>query len=241
MTQSNVESTSRTQEFQSLNTSILVKTVWLSINLITNILICLTVFVCIVYACSSTTIDAYHLHIILCVLGYQFFMCQGIMVLSKYNSWSLFLKRIDRRRIHFILQTIAVVLVTVGSCLIIREKNEHFNTIHGSVGLCALITSLTSLANGILVTYANRLSRLNVFWIKFIHYVTGVCSIFLSAFSLCAAFRIEHFSMWTGNIGVDSILIFITCLFTVFVSINFWIFTGNIICKLCWSVLHPNL
>lgn len=51
------------------NESSLIKTVRLTINFITNTLMCLTVFMSLLYACGSEKITAFQLHIILCVLG----------------------------------------------------------------------------------------------------------------------------------------------------------------------------
>lgn len=60
-------------EFNKNENSKIVNNVWfksarLMINLLTNILIFLTVFVCLLYSCSST-VTLFDLHIILCVLG----------------------------------------------------------------------------------------------------------------------------------------------------------------------------
>ncbi|KAI5635120.1 eukaryotic cytochrome b561 domain-containing protein [Phthorimaea operculella] len=118
-------------EAHSDEDSAFVKTVRLTLNLTTHILIILTVFVCLLYAWTSPELNAFQLHIVLCVIGYQFFMSQGTLVISKYNCWSMFLPRRYRRHLHWILQIIGVMLVTAGSCVMMKAKTDNFNTCHG--------------------------------------------------------------------------------------------------------------
>ncbi|KAJ8717890.1 hypothetical protein PYW07_005820 [Mythimna separata] len=205
----------------------------MTVNVLTHVLIFLTVLICILFSCNST-VGLYELHIILCVLGYQFFMCQGTLIMSQYNSWSMYISRRYKKHIHWSMQVLAAILVTIGTAFIIQMKSVHFTSIHGKLGLAALVCCLASLLNGLLAMYPRKLSScISVFWIRFFHYVTGIASLFLATGSLCAAFEYRSFKVWTGNedVFVPTITAF-TWIFTILVTLDFWIMTGNRIRKL---------
>ncbi|KAJ2948500.1 hypothetical protein O0L34_g7750 [Tuta absoluta] len=203
--------------------SAFVKTVRLTLNLTTHILIVLIVFVCLLYAWTGPKLNDFQLHIVLCVLGYQFFMSQGTLVASKYNCWSMFLPRRYRRHLHWFLQVIGVTLVTAGSCVMIKAKSDNFNTCHGVLGLCALMTALLGFINGLLVINAcNWRSYLNVYWLKFIHYAAGVGTMLLSAASLCLGFGQDAFTNWSGREDAAALVVF-TIMFTFLVAVEFWL------------------
>ncbi|PZC83846.1 hypothetical protein B5X24_HaOG207003 [Helicoverpa armigera] len=198
----------------------------LALNLVINILICLTVFVCLLYACSGE-FAMFELHIILSVLGYQFVMCQATLVVSRYNSWSMLIKRRYRKHIHWVMQVIAAAMVLAGTVLIALQKSTHFDTTHGQLALAALLCCFLSLLNGILTIFAARISEsINMLWVRLFHYFTGIFTLFLAAGSLCEAFKYDFFRTWTSNEVFVPILIYITWIFTALVSLDFWIWCG---------------
>ncbi|CAH2042390.1 unnamed protein product, partial [Iphiclides podalirius] len=138
------------------------------------------------FSCRTTTLNVFHLHIILCVLGYQFFMCQGILVLSKYN-WSMLIRRRHRRHVHWVFQLLALILVVTGSVIMIKETQNHFDTAHSILAICALVLYLTSILNGLLMLKANKLSTfVDMICVRYTHYVTSISTLF------CAT-AITHF------------------------------------------------
>ncbi|XP_049876751.1 uncharacterized protein LOC126374274 [Pectinophora gossypiella] len=211
--------------------SVLIRTTRVSLNLITHVLIVMTVFICLLFAWtwSTRTLNIFEWHIILCVLGYQFFMNQGILVLSKYNSWSMYLPRLYKRHLHWILQLVGIILATVGSTIMSVDVHVNFTTAHGISGVCALIVSLIGLFNGIIAWYAQKTSYINAYWIKMVHIVTGIGAIFLSAASLCWGINIYAFKMWSSEGDVIALIIF-TLIFSVLVAIDFWILICRKIC-----------
>ncbi|CAH0695873.1 unnamed protein product [Spodoptera exigua] len=204
------------------------KSMRLTINVLNHVLIFLIVFICLWFACSSG-INLFNLHIILCVLGYQFFMCHATLIISEYNTWTMFIARRYKKHLHWVLQVFAVALVTTGTVFVILQKDTHFTSIHGILGLVALVLALVSLLNGILVMFSHKLSSsaIGVFWIKFFHYISGIGSMFLGTGSLCAAFNYTSFRTWTGEgDGFILTLMVFTCLFTVLIALEFCIATG---------------
>lgn len=69
-------------------------------------------------------------------------MCQGILILTKFNSWSLYLKRRHKRNLHWFLEIVGAVLVLIGSAVIITDKHVNFNTTHGILGNNCMINIL---------------------------------------------------------------------------------------------------
>ncbi|XP_022814950.1 uncharacterized protein LOC111348531 [Spodoptera litura] len=200
----------------------------LTINLLIHVLIFLIVFICLWFACS-TEINLFNLHIILCVLGYQFFMCHGTLVMSQYNAWTMFVTRRYKKHLHWVLQVLAFALVTTGTVFVILQKDTHFTSIHGILGLAALVLAFVSLLNGILVMFSHKVSSsaIGMFWIKFFHYLSGIASILVGTGSLCAAFNYNSFKTWTGEgDGFILTLMVLTCLFSVLITLDFWIATG---------------
>ncbi|KAF9797861.1 hypothetical protein SFRURICE_001464 [Spodoptera frugiperda] len=204
------------------------KSVRVTINLMIHVLISLVVFVCLWFACSSG-ITFFNLHIILCVLGYQFFMCHATLVISQYNASTMFIARRYKKHLHWVLQVFAVAMVTTGTVFVILQKDTHFTSIHGILGLAALVLAFVSLLNGVLVMFSHKASSsaIGKFWIKFFHYISGIATIFLGTGSLCAAFNYNSFRTWTGEGDAFIIaLMALTCLFTVLITLDFWIATA---------------
>ncbi|XP_045501750.1 uncharacterized protein LOC123698958 [Colias croceus] len=196
------------------------QTLRLFLNYVTNILMVLIVFICLLFSLQTGNFGAYEWHIVLCVLGYQLLMSQGILVISKYNYWSMYLTRRHRIYSHLILQVLSIVLITIGSVLMFQQKKINFNTIHGILALCALIMSIMSSLDGIILMYARNISNyISSFWLKCGHYILGAAGLICSSASLCYAFKKGSFRKWVEN--DDNVLIALTSIFTVLVLAEF--------------------
>ncbi|CAK1584532.1 unnamed protein product [Parnassius mnemosyne] len=103
--------------------------------------------------------------------------------------------------------------------------NQNFNTAHGILALCALILSTLSVLNGFVVQNAKKLSTSvnTIIFIKITHYLTGIATLFCAAASLCYGFDKRSFRVWIGNDAAIHALMAITWVFTISVSLNFWI------------------
>ncbi|XP_028169905.1 uncharacterized protein LOC114359636 [Ostrinia furnacalis] len=206
---------------------VLSKTLRSLLNLLTHVLMIITVFICLVFACKSH-IGIYELHIISGVIGYQFFMCQGILVLAKYNAWSIYLRRLHRIHIHWVLELVAVALVTAGGVFFILELPAHFTTLHGSFGLVALGATLLSTFLGIVagISYMAKACAPARRWFKYIHHAISVIALLLASVSLCLAYDNPTFKIWTSRWFENDefpvpIIMLITLLFTCLVAFEF--------------------
>ncbi|KAL0869888.1 hypothetical protein ABMA27_006088 [Loxostege sticticalis] len=215
------------EEEKVVKNYVLSKTVRLLLNLLTHVLMMITVFVCLVFACKSH-VGIFELHIILCVIGYQFFMCQGALALAKYNVWSDYLRRLHRIHVHWVLEVIALAMVTAGSVMYLLKLPAHFTTLHGGFGLVALGATLLAVLCGAItgLSYAVQGCAPARKWFKYIHHTIAVIALLLSAISLSLAFMNPDFKLWTSKWFENNelpvpILMFITLLFTCSVAVEF--------------------
>lgn len=184
-----------------------------SLNIICHTLIGIVVGVVVVYSLtlpSGKTKD----HIILCVVGYQLLMAQAILSLSPHNGWSAHLKLVDKKRAHWILQTVGSVLAIAGSFLKISDKNVHWNTKHGIFSLVALVFTVISLVNGLTSLYAYEFRRfLPSTLSKLTHICAGSVAFAAACVSLCYGMDKGMFSNWLGG-NIANILIGFSAFFT---------------------------
>ncbi|XP_061720620.1 uncharacterized protein LOC133527576 [Cydia pomonella] len=210
------------------------ETTWLytlkvTINLLSHVFSSLVVVICVWFSCRSTKLTVIELHIVLCVLGYQLLMSQGILALSNFNSWSIYFKRRHRRCIHWALEFIGAILAIVGSIEVIIYKQEHFNTLHGILGLCAFIATMISIFNGTMTSLATKISSYGITGIglttasKCVHGVTGIATLFLAAGSLHYGYDKGSFRKWINNENFIIVLKIFTWFFTICVGFEFWI------------------
>ncbi|XP_004928254.1 uncharacterized protein LOC101746715 [Bombyx mori] len=190
-------------------------------NLITHILIGVVVGISVIFSFrNGTPLGATPLHIVLCVVGYQLLMAEAILSLSPHNGWSSNLKLVDKRRAHWILQTLGSGLAIVGSFIKIIDKSTHLNTLHGKFAIAALVFTTVSLINGLGSLWAFELRRyipINVS--KLIHIGIGIFVLPTSSIALCYGFDKSMFKSWISD-EVAFTLIGCTSAFTVIISFN---------------------
>lgn len=73
-------------------------------------------------------------HVFLTTIGYQLLMAEAIMLFYAPNSWSYFHSYKTRKHLHWILQSIATLLIIVGNIIVIQKRATHFQTIHAVTG-----------------------------------------------------------------------------------------------------------
>ncbi|CAH2242665.1 uncharacterized protein LOC120631504 [Pararge aegeria] len=175
-----------------------------TLNLLAHILIGIVVGISILFAFRNglPTNNMTNLHIVLCVIGYQLLMAEGILALCPYNSWTAGLRLVDKRRTHTILQILGSVLAIVGSILKSLDKSTNWNTLHGKFALVAMVFTTVSLVNGLTSLYAYELRKcVPGNFSKIPHIVFGVVAFVASLIALCYGFDYGFFKNWTANAG----------------------------------------
>ncbi|KAJ8719599.1 hypothetical protein PYW08_011774 [Mythimna loreyi] len=201
-----------------------IRTFHVSMNLLSHILVGIIVGINLIFVFRlPTPLSATPQHIVLCVLGFQLLMAEAILSLSPYNTWSLHLKLVDKRRAHTVLQIVGSVLAIVGSFIKIMDKHNNPNavnwdTLHGIFGLIALVFTVASLINGVTSLYAHELRRyLPSKLSKITHICFGIVVFVAANISLCYGFEKNMFRNWistTNNGPVVNTLITFTALLT---------------------------
>nr|XP_034833077.1 uncharacterized protein LOC117989775 [Maniola hyperantus] len=171
-----------------------------TLNLLAHVLIGIVVGVCMLFGFRyGVPLRMTNLHIVLCVIGYQLMMAEGILALCPYNSWTAGLKLVDKKRTHTILQIMGSVLAIAGSILKSLDKTTNFNTLHGRYALVAMVFTIVSLVNGVTSLYAYELRKcIPGNFSKIPHSIFGVVAFVASLISLCYGFNYSFFKTWTG-------------------------------------------
>ncbi|XP_059061844.1 uncharacterized protein LOC131854725 [Achroia grisella] len=195
----------------------------LSYNLITHVLIGIIITITSLFVFTNgIPLQGMNLHILLCTVGYQLLMAEGFLCLVPENSWTLTISLVNKRRIHWILQVMGSSLAIAGSYIIMELKEAHWETLHGSYGLVALICTIISLVNGLTSLYAYELSkyiRIPPNLSKVPHILIGVIAFVTSSISLCYGYDMYFFRNWlTPRLGTISIVF--TATFTSIIIIN---------------------
>ncbi|GBP71397.1 hypothetical protein EVAR_20498_1 [Eumeta japonica] len=126
----------------------------------TNVLIGMIVGVhCFFAFRNGLPLNGTSLHVLLCVIGYYLLMAQAILALSNSNSWLSSLKLVNRRRVHWVMQSFGAVLAIGGSILKMLDKEVNFETVHGKLGFAAMVFTFVSLLNGLSSLYAYELRK----------------------------------------------------------------------------------
>ncbi|KAG7301460.1 hypothetical protein JYU34_014418 [Plutella xylostella] len=124
-------------------------------------------------------------HIYLCVVGYVVLMSQAVLSLSPYNGWSQTFSYQEKRFMHWVLQIAGSALAITGSIIKIVDTPDNFQTVHGIIGLIALLLTCLSMIGGII----NLLFfKVNPKIIKILHASLGLLTLCVAYLSLIFAF-----------------------------------------------------
>ncbi|GAB0094711.1 hypothetical protein DMENIID0001_100360 [Sergentomyia squamirostris] len=157
------------------------------INLFNNVNHILVGFVCIyiTYGAFKTGYSILTLHAILCTLGYQLLMAEGILALAPGNVWSYFFTRRTKTILHWILQAIGALFALVGMIVEYRNRNRHFGSLHSKLGLASGCFLIVTLINGVTNLYSNEMSKfIRPVFQRFFHNLVALTTFVLGMASL---------------------------------------------------------
>lgn len=90
-------------------------------------------------------------------------------------------------------------------------------------GITALIACSVSLINGIITLIIKGKMTKIAYWMTTIHCITGICTLYAAAASLCLGFYKAEFKSWFGNDSNTIVLIVLTCIYTFLVTLDYWL------------------
>ncbi|CAK1551452.1 unnamed protein product [Leptosia nina] len=130
-------------------------------------MICALAFIRGFYASTS-----FIQHVYLCVIGYVLIMPQAVHLLNPQAGWARKVKYEQRKMIHWCLQIVGTILVSIGSVIRMMDVTSNFASVHGILGILAFLCTIINMFGGIVHANSSRLN-LNITFVKITHSFLG--------------------------------------------------------------------
>lgn len=110
----------------------------IALNTVNHGLIGITTFYTVWYCLKYKFTDKVTLHAYLTTIGYQVLMAEAIMTYYKANTYSLFTPKVQKNRIHCIMQALGALMSIVGTVIEVINREQagrtHISTLHSIYG-----------------------------------------------------------------------------------------------------------
>lgn len=159
-------------------------------------------------------------------LQYQFLMCEAIMSLYQQNSWTVLHTKRTKTNLHWVLQAIGSSMAIGGMLLYVVNRDQHFDSLHGQLGLASGIFTCIGILNGTSALWAKELYRfVKPVYSKLFHNVIGIVAFVLGMASLIVGFNKFQFQLVTSADGI--LVLQVLCAITIVLSLfgagkSFW-------------------
>ncbi|XP_018312179.1 probable ascorbate-specific transmembrane electron transporter 2 isoform X2 [Mycetomoellerius zeteki] len=111
--------------------------VFSTMDTINHVLIVLVTLYIVYHAAKEYSVT--NVHVILCTIGYVLLMSEATLVLASDNMLTASLSRHVNKHLHWIFQTIGLILILVGVSVMYNAKSVHFLSIHSITGISSLV------------------------------------------------------------------------------------------------------
>ncbi|KAL7031263.1 hypothetical protein ACKWTF_006949 [Chironomus riparius] len=168
----------------------------------------------------------YTFHPTLMAIGYLILMAQGILGMSNRSICSESISHNRRVKLHWITQTIAVILITIAQTSIFVNKNingyPHYQSIHSICGLVTYLMTLCGTVGGICNNYSTSLKKfMKPVQLKVGHGFAGSLVYVLASATICVGINQVWGDEEDAQIKLASIaVILISALYVVSASIK---------------------
>lgn len=117
-------------------------------------------------------------------------MSHAILVIADNNVSTLGYKYSERVKVHWVLQAVALILITTAqSAIYINKENygyPHFQSTHSYFGFATYMLTVSATLGGVLTKYSSKVKFVKPSMLKLGHgfagifvYIMAVCTIFL--------------------------------------------------------------
>uniref|UniRef100_A0A182TC46 ascorbate ferrireductase (transmembrane) n=1 Tax=Anopheles maculatus TaxID=74869 RepID=A0A182TC46_9DIPT len=149
----------------------------------------------ITYHCFNKAMVLFSWHPTFMSIGYLILMSQAVLTMSGANYFTYRCHHRTKVFLHWLLQAVAGVLITIASVCIFLNKvrlgKPHFQTLHGIFGLVTVCFTLASIGGGVTTKYAFQLRHyIRPIYSKLAHgiagtvaYLLGITTISLGVYS----------------------------------------------------------
>lgn len=116
-------------------------------------------------------------------------MTEAILCFNNQNALTYNLSHKDKIKVHWILQTVAVISVAIGYTAIFVNKSlhnkQHFHSYHSIFGTAAVVSLALTIAGGIGAKYNSIFTGyVKPVYVKVAHSIGGVASYTLGLFTI---------------------------------------------------------
>lgn len=158
------------------------------VNVLANFLM-LSIAGFITYHCFNHATVLFSWHPTFMVVGYLILMSQAVLTLSGANLLTYQRHHKTRVFIHWLLQAVAGVLITIAFVCIVLNKirmgKAHFQTTHGLFGLITVVLTLVSICGGVFTKYGYQLRTvMRPIYSKIMHGVAGTVTYILGSVTI---------------------------------------------------------
>jgi cytochrome b-561 domain containing protein 2 len=148
-------------------------------------------------------------------------MTQAVLTISGSTFFTSSLKHQSRVFVHWLLQTIAGILITIAVVAIfinkIYQERQHFQSIHAIFGLIAYGLTLASIVSGVFTKYSVRFrSIMPLVYRKLVHVVLGIVAYTLSIVATMLGFYSPWFTK-NSNPTIRVTLVGTLCVTTLYI------------------------
>uniref|UniRef100_A0A1Q3F7E3 ascorbate ferrireductase (transmembrane) n=1 Tax=Culex tarsalis TaxID=7177 RepID=A0A1Q3F7E3_CULTA len=143
----------------------------------------------ITYHCFNKATVLFSWHPTFMAAGYLVLMSQAVLTLSGANLLTYQRHHKTRVLIHWLLQALAGVLITIAFVCIVLNKirmgKAHFQTTHGLFGLITVVLTLVSIGGGVFTKYGYQLrSMVRPIYSKIMHGIAGTVTYILGSVTI---------------------------------------------------------
>ncbi|KAJ6648538.1 hypothetical protein Bhyg_03768, partial [Pseudolycoriella hygida] len=117
-----------------------------------------TVYMC--YVAYSRGYSNISMHVLLCTLGYQLLMAEGILALASSNVWTIFFTRRTKTIIHWIMQAFGGSFAIIGMAYEYSGRKSHFRSTHSKLGLASFVFLIITMMNGVTNLFSREMRAL---------------------------------------------------------------------------------
>lgn len=159
------------------------------------------------------------IHETICILQYLILMSHAILSMADNNFLTQTLNYQNRVTVHWILQTSALIVITVAQTCIFLNKNNfgksHYQTTHSLFGLTTYLLTVVSSLGGISTKYSFQLkSLMKPIITKIMHSFSGLLTYILAVITICLGINQSWNNSYDSAVKpIVYILLFFTTLY----------------------------
>ncbi|XP_037049821.1 uncharacterized protein LOC119084089 [Bradysia coprophila] len=160
-----------------------------AVNTLTHVMVgFVSVYMC--YVAYERGYSNISMHVLLCALGYQLLMAEGILALAPFNVWTIFFTRRTKTIIHWSMQAFGGAFAIIGMAYEYWGRTSHFRSIHSKLGLASFAFLILTMLNGVTNLFSREMrSLVKPVYQRFFHNLMALVTFVLGMAALYYGFE----------------------------------------------------